>query len=72
MEPWSEIRRRVLTGGLSKRQACEQNRIHWKTLAKILTHEESLGNDGGSRPGVVRRCDIPWGQSAPDAALRPI
>lgn len=43
MEQWSEIRRRVLTGGLSKRQACEQYRIHWKTLAKILTHEEPPG-----------------------------
>ncbi|MBX7106741.1 MAG: hypothetical protein K1X57_21885 [Gemmataceae bacterium] len=42
-EPWSEIRRRVLTGGLSKRQACEQYRIHWKTLAKILTHEKPPG-----------------------------
>jgi hypothetical protein len=41
--PWSEIRRRVLTGGLSKRQACELYRIHWKTLAKILTHEKVLG-----------------------------
>ncbi|MBX7104366.1 MAG: hypothetical protein K1X57_09795 [Gemmataceae bacterium] len=40
-EPASEIRRRVLTGGLSKRQGYEQYRIQWKTLVKILAHEES-------------------------------
>ena len=43
MEHWSEIRRRVLTGELSKRQACEQYQIHWKTLVKILMHEEPPG-----------------------------
>ena len=43
MEHWSEIRRRVLTGELSKRQACEQYQIHWKTLVKILRHEEPPG-----------------------------
>ncbi|MBX7104356.1 MAG: hypothetical protein K1X57_09745 [Gemmataceae bacterium] len=42
-KPRSEIRRRVLTGGLSKRQACEQYRIPGKTLAKILNHEEPPG-----------------------------
>ena len=39
MELWSEIRRRVLTRELSKRQACEEYQIHWKTLVKILAHE---------------------------------
>jgi hypothetical protein len=42
-EPWSEIRRRVLIGGLGQRRVCEQNRIHWKTLIKIQTHEEPPG-----------------------------
>ena len=36
MEWWSEIRRRVLTGEMSKREACLEYEIHWKTLAKIL------------------------------------
>ena len=36
MEQWAEIRRRVLTGELSKREACRQYRVHWLTLQKIL------------------------------------
>jgi transposase len=43
MEFWSEIRRRVLTGEISKREACKQYEIHWITLRKILTHEEPPG-----------------------------
>jgi transposase len=43
MELWSEIRRRVLTGEISKREACQQYKIHWLTLRKILTHEEPPG-----------------------------
>ena len=43
MEAWAEIRRRVLTGEISKRQACQEYDIHWQTLHKILTHEEPPG-----------------------------
>jgi transposase len=43
MEFWSEIRRRVLTGEISKREACKQYKIHWITLRKILVHEEPPG-----------------------------
>ena len=43
MEFWSEIRRRVLTDQISKREACKQYDIHWMTLKKILTHEEPPG-----------------------------
>ncbi|HUR52596.1 MAG TPA: IS21 family transposase [Gemmataceae bacterium] len=43
MELWAEIRRRVLTGELSKRQACRTYEIHWATLKKILAHEEPPG-----------------------------
>ena len=43
MEFWSEIRRRVLTGAISKREACRQYDIHWMTLRKILAHEEPPG-----------------------------
>lgn len=43
MELWSEVRRRVLTGELSKRQACKRYKLHWDTLAKILRHEEPPG-----------------------------
>ena len=43
MELWAEIRRRVLTGEISKRAACSQYEIHWATLKKILSHEEPPG-----------------------------
>lgn len=43
MELWAEIRRRVLTGEISKREACRTYEIHWLTLKKILTHEEPPG-----------------------------
>jgi transposase len=43
MEQWTEIRRRVLVDGLSKRDACKQYGLHWLTLKKILSHEEPPG-----------------------------
>ena len=43
MDQWSEIRRRVLTKELSKRQACELYGIHWKTLKKMLRYSEPPG-----------------------------
>ena len=43
MDQWSEIRRLVLTKQKSKRAICQEYGIHWKTLQKILTHEEPPG-----------------------------
>jgi len=43
MQQWAEIRRRVLSGELSKRAACREYEIHWETLRKILTHVEPPG-----------------------------
>lgn len=43
MELWSEVRRRVLTGEMSKRAACQHYGIHWQTLAKMLEHPEPPG-----------------------------
>jgi transposase len=43
MEHWAEIRRRVITGEISQREACRQYQIHWLTLKKILSHEEPPG-----------------------------
>jgi len=43
MEQWSEIRRRVLVDGLSKRAACREYGLHWRTLAKMLEHSEPPG-----------------------------
>jgi transposase len=43
MQLWTEIRRRVLVDGLSKRQACQDYGLHWHTLTKILGHTEPPG-----------------------------
>ena len=43
MEQWIEIRRRVLSGELSKRAARAEYGIIWDTLQKNLTHSEPLG-----------------------------
>ncbi len=43
MQLWSEVRRRVLAEGLSKRQACREYGLHWHTLTKILAHTEPPG-----------------------------
>ena len=43
MELWTEVRRRVLTGELSKRAACRQYTLGWHTLRKILAHDEPPG-----------------------------
>jgi transposase len=40
MELWAEIRRRVLTNEISKREACRQYDLHWQTLQKILAADE--------------------------------
>tara|TARA_R100000789_G_C3017065_1_gene152677 strand:+ start:157 stop:1659 length:1503 start_codon:yes stop_codon:yes gene_type:complete len=43
MQQWTEIRRRVLSGEISKRAACREYSIHWDTLQKMLTHVEPPG-----------------------------
>jgi len=43
MDKWTEIRRRVLVDGQSKRSVCQEFNIHWDTLAKILGHSEPPG-----------------------------
>ncbi len=43
MEQWAEIRRRVLVEGVSRRQILRETGMHWRTLAKILTHSEPTG-----------------------------
>ncbi len=40
MEMSAKVRRSVLTGKLSKRQACKKYNIHWETLQKILADPE--------------------------------
>lgn len=43
MEQWTDIRRRVLVGGVSKRRITRETGIHFKTLQKILTHSSPPG-----------------------------
>jgi transposase len=43
MELWTEIRRQVLTGQMSRREACRRHGLHWLTLKKILEHDEPPG-----------------------------
>ncbi|MFM8537371.1 MAG: hypothetical protein ACKOES_04765 [Planctomycetaceae bacterium] len=43
MEIWSEIRREVLTGALSKRAAIVKYKVGWHTLKKMLAHDEPPG-----------------------------
>jgi len=57
MELWTEVRRRVLTGEISRRQACAQYELHWQTLQKILGHVEPPGYrraTSRSRPKMER------------------
>ena len=43
MHIWTEVRRLVLTKQKSKREVCKDYALHWKTLQKILKHEEPPG-----------------------------
>ncbi len=43
MELWSEIRRRVLVEGVSKREICRDYKMGWRTVEKILEHGEPPG-----------------------------
>ena len=43
MNQWTEIRRKVLVDGASKRSVCREYGLGWWTLYKILTHPEPPG-----------------------------
>ena len=43
MEQWTEIRRRVLVEGVSRRQILRETGMHWRTLRKILEHSQPPG-----------------------------
>jgi transposase len=43
MELWSEIRRKVLVEGVSKREICRDYKMGWRTVDKILEHAEPPG-----------------------------
>ena len=57
MEQWSEIRRRVLVEGLSKRAACREYGLHWHTLTKMLENSKPPGYRGAqprAKPKIGR------------------
>src|SRR6476620_4440701 len=56
MYNWSEIRRRVLVDGQSKRSICREFDIHWDTLQKILANDEPPGYRH-ARPRVRPKLD---------------
>jgi transposase len=43
MDRWTEIRKKVLVEGVSKRQVMDDEGIHWETLQKILSHSQPPG-----------------------------
>jgi transposase len=43
MDRWTEIRKKVLVEGVSKRQVMDEEGIHWETLQKILAHSQPPG-----------------------------
>ena len=43
MNEWADIRKKVLSGGVSKREILRQTGMHRKTLKKILEHSEPPG-----------------------------
>lgn len=40
VEQWTEIRRRVLVEGVSRRQILRETGMHWRTVSKILEHSQ--------------------------------
>ena len=58
MEQWLEIRQKVLSQGVSKRQILRDTGMHWQTLEKILQHSSPPGYQ---RTKPVRKPKIgPW------------
>ena len=43
MNLWTEVRRAVLAGGMSRREAAEKFKLNFRTIQKILAHEEPPG-----------------------------
>jgi len=43
MEWWTKLRVRAAQSGLSKRELCREEGISWKTLGKVLSHDEPPG-----------------------------
>ena len=62
MEDWTEIRRRVLVEGVSRRQILRETGMHWQTLRKMLKHSEPPGYRQ-SKPRTKKKLEAYWGGS---------
>jgi helix-turn-helix, Psq domain len=47
MKLWTEVRLDVRSGKLSMREACNKYKLNFRTIQKILNHEEPPGYRGG-------------------------
>ena len=56
MDQWTEIRKKILVEGVSKRQVMEEEGIHWETLKKILANSAASGlpDEPGAAPAKDR------------------
>ena len=60
LELWSEIRRRVGTGELSRRQACSEYGLNFRTIRRIVANREPPPFRAGSpRAKPVRGAFLP-------------
>lgn len=64
MQQWTDIRRRVLVEGVSKRQILRETGMHWTTLEKILSHSSPPRYhcrrfEMSERIGQVHPSDVP-------------
>ncbi len=64
MDRWTEIRKKVLVEGVSKRQVMEEEGIHWETLKKILAHSKPPGYRKNRGSGPSRRLGRSWAASS--------
>ena len=51
MNLWTDVRRAVIAGEMSRRDACKKYNLNFRTIHKILSHEEPPGYRRG-RPRV--------------------
>ena len=63
MDEWTEIRKRVLLGGESKRAILRETGMHWRTLKKILAHSEPPGYRQVIAPGRMHARGLAVGEN---------
>ena len=61
MEQWSEIRRKVLVEGVSKRQICREYGVGWGTLEKMLELPGAAWVSAAGAAGEAEARRFCWG-----------